>query len=91
VLKDASQYRADPPYELTSKKYAADVNEVQSLGVKTGSTRTAEQTQIAYFWVESSPLQWNRIARTVSISGSPESEVGWQAGSEPTATRAGSG
>ena len=27
-----------------------------------------EQTEIALFWVESSPLQWNRIARTVSAS-----------------------
>ena len=35
-------------------------------GVTTPSARTAEQTEIALFWVESSPLQWNRIARTVS-------------------------
>jgi hypothetical protein len=68
VLRDAAQFRPDPPYKLTSKKYAADVNEVQNLGVKTGSTRTADQTQIALFWVESSPLAWNRIARTVSAS-----------------------
>lgn len=68
VLRDASQYIPGPPYKLTSKKYAEDVNEVQRLGVKTGSTRTPEQTQIAHFWVESSPLSWNRIARAVSAS-----------------------
>ena len=39
-----------------------------SLGVKLGSTRTTEQTQIAYFWAESLPLVWNRIARAVSAS-----------------------
>jgi hypothetical protein len=66
VLKGASQYRPDPPYELTSKRYAADVNEVQSLGSKTSTTRTVDQTQIAHFWVESSPLLWNCVARTVS-------------------------
>jgi hypothetical protein len=66
VLKDAAQFRPGPPYKLTSKKYAKDVNEVQTLGVKTGSSRTVEQTQIALFWVESSPLLWNRVARTVS-------------------------
>ena len=27
---------------------------------------TADQTEIALFWWESSPLKWNRIARTVS-------------------------
>ena len=68
VLKDAAQYRPGPPYKLTSKKYAADLNEVKSLGVKTGSTRTDEQTQIAHFWVESSPLMWNGIARTASTA-----------------------
>ena len=47
------------PYPLTSRKYAADLNEVQRLGgddVTTPSRRTAEQTEIALFWVESSPL-----------------------------------
>jgi hypothetical protein len=27
-----------------------------------------DSRQIALFWVESSPLQWNRIARTVSAA-----------------------
>ena len=34
----------------------------------TPSARTADQTQIALFWVESSPVGWNRIARTVSLA-----------------------
>ncbi len=69
VLRDSSQFRAGPPYEVTTRRYAADFAEVKRLGgdgVTTPSDRTAEQTQIALFWVESSPLQWNRIARTVS-------------------------
>ena len=68
VLHDSAQFRPGSPYAVTSRKYTADFNEVKSLGAKVGSTRTAEQTQIAHFWVESSPLQWNRIARTVSAS-----------------------
>ena len=47
VLKDGSQFRPGPPYSLTSRKYAADVNEVQRLGgdgVTTPSARTADQT-----------------------------------------------
>jgi hypothetical protein len=71
VLKDSSQFRPGPPYRLTSHNYAADVNEIQRLGgddVTTPSDRTDEQTEIALFWVESSPLAWNRIARTVSTA-----------------------
>jgi hypothetical protein len=71
VLNDSSQFRPGPPYRVTGRKYAADLNEVKRLGgdgVTTPSERTAEQTGIARFWVESSPLQWNRIARAVSTS-----------------------
>ena len=35
---------------LTSAEYAAALNEVKSLGAATGSTRTADQSQIALFW-----------------------------------------
>ena len=69
ALKDSSQFRPGPPYAVDRKKYAADFNEVKSLGgddVTTPSARTADQTEIALFWLESSPLKWNRIARTVS-------------------------
>lgn len=71
VLSDSSQFRPGPPHPVTGRKYAADFNEVKDLGGDgipggTPSARTADQTEIALFWVESSPLQWNRIARTVS-------------------------
>jgi hypothetical protein len=69
VLKDSSQFRPGPPYRLKSDKYTADFNEVKSLGgdgVITPSRRTADQTEIALFWWENSPLKWNRIARAVS-------------------------
>jgi hypothetical protein len=71
VLKDASQFRPGPPYRLTSRKYAADVNEVQRLGgdgVTTPSARTDEQTEIALFWVDSSLITWNQITRAVATA-----------------------
>ena len=71
VLRQSSQFRSGPPYRVGSKKYAADFNEVKSLGgddVTTPSARTEEQTEIGLFWIESSPLAWNRIARSVSAS-----------------------
>lgn len=69
ALESGSQFLPGPPYSVTSTEYAADVNEVQRLGgdgVTTPSARTADQTEIALFFVESSPLMWNRIAREVA-------------------------
>jgi PAP2 superfamily len=69
ALKDSAQFRAPPPYAVTARRYTADFDEVKRLGgdgVTTPSDRSAEQTEIARFWLESPPLQWNRIARTVS-------------------------
>jgi hypothetical protein len=66
VLKDSSRFRPKRPYDVRSRKYAADFNEVKSLGRVNSTTRTAEQTEIALFWVEGSPQGWNRIARAMS-------------------------
>jgi PAP2 superfamily len=71
VLNHASPFRANAPYRITSQKYTADFNEVKALGgddVTTPSARTPEQTQIGLFWIESSPLAWNRLTRSVSAS-----------------------
>ncbi|MGI9028859.1 MAG: vanadium-dependent haloperoxidase [Ilumatobacteraceae bacterium] len=72
VLKDSGQFGAPRPFRVTSSRYTRDFNEVKRLGgdgsATSPSDRTAEQTQIALFWVESSPLAWNRIARTVATS-----------------------
>lgn len=71
VLRTATQFRPGPPYALTSKRYAEDLNEVKRLGgdgTTTPSARTADQTEMARFWVESSPLMWNRIARSVATA-----------------------
>jgi hypothetical protein len=69
VLDYSQRFWPNKPYALRSKQYAADFNEVKSLGgdaSTTPSLRTPDQTQIALFWVETSPVGWNRIARTVS-------------------------
>ena len=69
MLRESSQFRAGPPFPIESSAYTEDFNEVKSLGgdgVTTPSARTAEQTEIGLFWIESSPLAWNRIARQIS-------------------------
>jgi hypothetical protein len=72
VLKAPNQFRPGPPPVLTDSSYATVFNEVKGLGgngTTTPSGRTADQTEIAQFWVESPTLQWNRIARSVSDRG----------------------
>jgi hypothetical protein len=71
VLQDNAQFRPGPPYAVTDKAFTADLDEVKSLGgdgKTTPSARTPDQTQIALFWWESSPLKWSRIARTVATN-----------------------
>ena len=73
AMRDGTQFRPGPPLPLTSRRYAADVNEIQRLGgddITTPSDRSGEQTEIALFWVESAPLLWNRLARSVANSRS---------------------
>jgi PAP2 superfamily protein len=68
VLDSGNQFRLVPPPALTSHAYAAAVNEVQSLGSATSTTRTPEQTEIGKFW--SPPIQnfWNQIADEVAAA-----------------------
>jgi hypothetical protein len=54
-----------PPYDLTSRRYAREFEEVKRLGSSTSSTRTADQTDMARFWAEG-PTIWTRITRDVS-------------------------
>ena len=42
-------HTSGPPLPLTGAQYATEFNEVKSLGRATGSTRTAAQTELAYF------------------------------------------
>ena len=70
VLKRSSQFRPRPPFHLRSRKYADDYKEIKLLGgdgVNTLSARSLDQTQIGLFWIESSPLAWNRLARALSV------------------------
>jgi len=66
VLASNSQFRPGPPRPLTSATYAADVNAVKSLGVKTGSTRTPDQTALAPFWEGSASVHWNQAANQIA-------------------------
>ncbi len=61
-----SQFRVDPPPDLTSEIWASDYNEVKEIGSLTSTTRTAEQTEIGYFWADSGPVLWQNALRYIS-------------------------
>jgi hypothetical protein len=66
LIEDASQFRSRGPYALKSRRYAREFNEVKSLGSATSTTRTADQTQAALYWMQNPPRTWNRILNTIS-------------------------
>jgi hypothetical protein len=76
VLESAAQFRPDEGPDLTSHRYASDLNEVKEIGALNSTTRTAEQTNIAKFWLASAALIWNPVLRQVALeAGLDESEA----------------
>lgn len=72
IIPDVKLFLAPPPPTLDSEAYAKDFKEVRTLGSKTSTTRTPEQTLIAKFWADfsytTSPAgHWNDIAREISL------------------------
>jgi hypothetical protein len=66
TLTSPARFRAPPPPAVTSDRYTRDYNEVREFGSLTSTRRTAEQTDIAYFYSDSFPAQWNRALRTIA-------------------------
>lgn len=74
TLTSPRRFRAEPPPALTSERYRRDYDEVKAMGAFAGSKRTAEQTDIAYFYSDNVFLQWNRVLR--SIAGTHVYKIG---------------
>ena len=63
VLNSPSQFRTAGAYALTSADWAAEFDEVKSLGAVDSATRTPEQTHIAAFWQTNPAANYNALAR----------------------------
>jgi len=66
TLTSPTRFRAPPPPALNSDRYTRDYNEVRELGSLVSAKRTAEQTDLAYFYVETAPVLWNRALRGIA-------------------------
>lgn len=60
---EGAAYRPDPPYALTSKKYADDVAELTAIGRNTSTTRTPAQTETVRFFTDPTYVQYSRALR----------------------------
>ena len=62
---DLDDHRVPGPDPITSVVYALDFAYVKAIGEANSTHRSAEQSEIARFWYEDSPIGWNRIANSV--------------------------
>jgi membrane-associated phospholipid phosphatase len=62
---DLEEHELHGPLRVSSTQYARDLASVKAIGDINSTKRTPEQSNVARFWYEDSPLGWNRIANTV--------------------------
>lgn len=65
LINSPSQFRSRGPYDLDSRRYAREFEEVKLLGSATSMARSADQTHAAQFWAEG-PMIMTRLARELS-------------------------
>ena len=68
AIENAARYRPDGPAPMTSGEYADDFEETREYGRRDSAVRTAEQTDIAYFWSEHPYVHWNRNLVALAVS-----------------------
>ena len=73
TMRSSDQFRPPPPPPLDSLQYFSDYYVTRQLGSASSAARTADQTQIAFFWAdgggtETPPGHWNNIAQDVAAA-----------------------
>ncbi len=68
TFDSGSDYRPSGPRALTSKRYAKDLAEVQTIGRVNSTVRTQFQTETALFHTEQTYFQFNRTLRELAIA-----------------------
>jgi PAP2 superfamily len=72
MMTNPAQFRPGPPPALTSEVWARDYNEIQALGGKNSTRRSAEQTAIARFWEATMPPIYHGLVRSVATMAGRE-------------------
>jgi hypothetical protein len=63
AMKSGAQFRAEGPPALSSEEYANDYNEAKTVGALNSIERTADQTEVALFWMPNIQILFNNVAR----------------------------
>lgn len=68
ALKAPAQFRPLSPVSLTSEQWAADYNEIKSLGARASTTRSPRQTEDARFWFAAGPVIYYPVVRQLALA-----------------------
>jgi hypothetical protein len=68
VLRSRSGLEFKGPPAITSAEFARDFDEIKSVGARNSTTRTADQTAAAIFWVVQTGVPWFAAARAQSTT-----------------------
>ena len=75
AIASPSAFRPGPPPSITSAEYAADFNEVKTMGSATSAARTPEQTANALFWNSATvSYLWHNVAMSLILRGTNDDE-----------------
>lgn len=67
TLTRPSQFRSDPPPDITGRQYARDYNEVKAVGGALGTgSRTPAQTDQGFFWAGNYVVMMNAVVRQMA-------------------------
>jgi hypothetical protein len=66
AIPSPSHFRPEPPVALTSEQWAADYNEIKSLGARNSSKRSPQQTENARFWLATGPIAYYPAVRQIA-------------------------
>jgi hypothetical protein len=67
LIESSTQFADDGPDALTSEEYAADLAEVKAMGAATGSARSEADTEVALFWSDNPPRQYQDAMRDRAV------------------------
>jgi hypothetical protein len=68
AIASGSQFRPEAPLALNSNEWAAEYNEIKDYGGQVSAKRTAEQTEIARFWLVGPPVAYHPFVRRLVLA-----------------------